>query len=449
MATKSIAFAFGRFNPPTIGHEKLMDMTRGANRNYRIYASQTQDAKRNPLTHTKKVKYMKDMFPVHKRKISRDKLATAIDVLVKLYKEKYTDVVMIAGSDRVAEFDNLLKRYNGKKAAHGFYKFKSIRVVSAGERDPDAEGLSGMSASKMRKAAQDNKFGAFKQGLPKKYKGRELFQAVQKAMGTRTFEEFQIEAKKGPSEKEQERDDFALPNYPVQLPNDKDDGDWVEGDPTNPIDWKFKGDPIEKANKQVVKDRAIQYKDPKTGDNWKEATEVKFYNKKLKKKDTGPTPADQLLPKNTVRRTESKLPPKLQKLVHKPKPKSKDIDDVMKDMTVGGYGHRMEYTQSDASKKFQAQMSRHKKLIGRPKEPEKLSFFLKRAREAGYKVKKEDVELDEVIFNKRAYDSAAKWYGKFTKRGDKSAVALHKAAGMVRGVKDRDLQKHLMKAKLL
>ena len=214
MATKSIAFAFGRFNPPTIGHEKLMDMTRGANRNYRIYASQSQDAKRNPLTHTKKVKYMKDMFPVHKRKISRDKLTTAIDVLVRLYKEKYTDVIMIAGSDRVAEFDNLLKKYNGVKAAHGFYKFKSIRVVSAGERDPDAEGLSGMSASKMRKAAQDNKFGAFKQGLTKKYKGRELFQAVQKAMGTRTFEEFQIEAKKGPSETEQDKDDFGMAEYP-------------------------------------------------------------------------------------------------------------------------------------------------------------------------------------------------------------------------------------------
>ena len=190
MATKSIAFAFGRFNPPTIGHEKLMDMTRGANKNYRIYASQSQDAKRNPLTHTKKVKYMKDMFPMHKRKISRDKLVTAIDVLVKLYKEKYTDVVMIAGSDRVAEFDKLLQKYNGVKAKHGFYKFKSIRVVSAGERDPDAEGLSGMSASKMRKAAQDNKFGTFKQGLPRKYNGKELFKTVQKAMGTRTFREF-------------------------------------------------------------------------------------------------------------------------------------------------------------------------------------------------------------------------------------------------------------------
>ena len=147
------------------------------------------------------------------------------------------------------------------------------------------------------------------------------------------------------------------------------------------------------------------------------------------------------------------------------------------------------YQQSDASKEFQARMKARRERekaagisrVGRPKEPEKLSFFLKRARKAGYKVKKENetyaqriskpvpqgnvsgvggttvmpkmsdgaTEIDEVIFNRRAYDAAAKWYGKFTKRGDKSAVALHEAAGMVRGVKDRDLQKHLMKAKLL
>ena len=128
-------------------------------------------------------------------------------------------------------------------------------------------------------------------------------------------------------------------------------------------------------------------------------------------------------------------------------------------------------------------MARRKAKIGRPKEPEKLSFFLKRARKAGYKVKKEDeetysqriskpvamgnssgvggtigfmpkvsdgaTEIDEVIFNRRAYDAAAKWYGKFTKRGDKPGVALHKAAGMVRGVKDKALQTHLSKAKLL
>ena len=424
MATKSIAFAFGRFNPPTIGHEKLMDMTRGANRNYRIYASQTQDAKRNPLTHTKKVKYMKDMFPVHKRKISRDKLTTAIDVLVKLYKEKYTDVIMIAGSDRVREFDTLLQKYNGVKAAHGFYKFKSIRVVSAGERDPDAEGLSGMSASKMRKAAQDNKFGTFKQGLPKKYDGKEIFKAIQKAMGAKTFREF---------------------------------------------------NEVEELDEAV-----LQPDSPTVGPGLQLKKKVVFHSLK-KKKDTGPTPADQLLPKNTVRRAESKLPPNLQKLVHKSKPKSKAIKDVVDDMTVGGYGHRME-VQSDASKEFQARMARRKAQVGRPKEPEKLSFFLKRARKAGYKVKKEDeetysqriskpvpqgnvsgvggttvmpkvsdgvTEIDEIIFNKRAYDAAAQWYGKFKKRGEKPANALHKAAGMVRGVKDRDLQKHLMKAKLL
>ena len=419
--TKSIAFAFGRFNPPTIGHEKLMDMTRGANRNYRIYASQSQDTKKNPLTHTKKVKYMKDMFPVHKRKISRDKLTTAIDVLVKLYKEKYTDVIMIAGSDRVAEFDTLLQKYNGVKAKHGFYKFKSIRVVSAGERDPDAEGLSGMSASKMRKAAQDNKYGTFKQGVPRKYNGKELFKAVQKAMGTRTFRE----------------------------------------------------------HTEVEIDEAVLQPDtPSVGPGLELKKKVKFYDTKLKKKDTGPTPADQLLPKNTVRRTESKLPSHLQKLVHKSKPKSKEIKAVVDDMKIGITDA---YQQSDASKEFQDRMAKRKKLIGRPKEPEKLSYFLKRARKAGYKVKKEDetysqriskpvpqgnvsgvggttvmpkisdgaTEIDEVIFNKRAYDAAAKWYGKFTKRGDKSAIALHKAAGMVRGVKDKDLQTHLSKAKLL
>ena len=158
---KSVAFSFGRFNPPTIGHEKLMDNTRRANRNYRIYASQSQDPKKNPLKFRNKVAIMKSMFPAQARKISSDKMTTAIDAMVQLYKEKHTDVVMVVGSDRVGEFDKLLKAYNGKRARHGYYKFKSIRVVSAGERDPDAEGVSGMSASKMRKAAQDNDYKSF------------------------------------------------------------------------------------------------------------------------------------------------------------------------------------------------------------------------------------------------------------------------------------------------
>ena len=191
MMTKSVAFTFGRFNPPTIGHEKLMDKTRGANRNYRVYASQSQDAKRNPLNHRNKIKYMKGMFPAHARKIKRDKMTTALDVMMQLYKEKHTDVLMIVGSDRVREFDSLLNKYNGVKSTHGRYKFNSIRVISAGERDPDAEGVSGMSASKMRKAAQANKYNEFKQGLPTTYKGgKDLFKAIQKAMGVKSFREW-------------------------------------------------------------------------------------------------------------------------------------------------------------------------------------------------------------------------------------------------------------------
>jgi len=188
---KSVAFTFGRFNPPTIGHEKLMDKTRGANKNYRVYASQSQDPKRNPLNHRTKVAVMKGMFPAHARKIKRDKMTTAIDVMVKLYKEKHTDVLMVVGSDRVGEFDKLLNKYNGKKATHGFYKFKSIRVISAGERDPDAEGVSGMSASKMRKAAQDNDFKSFQKGLPRGFKqGKLLFKTLQKEMGVKAFREW-------------------------------------------------------------------------------------------------------------------------------------------------------------------------------------------------------------------------------------------------------------------
>ena len=324
---KSVAFTFGRFNPPTIGHEKLMDKTRGANRNYRVYASQSQDPKRNPLNHRNKIKYMKGMFPTHARKISRDKMTTALDVMTQLYKEKHTDVIMIVGSDRVREFDSLLKKYNGVKSTHGRYKFKSIRVISAGERDPDAEGVSGMSASKMRKAAQANKYSTFKQGLPTKYKGgKDLFKAIQKAMGVKSFREF-VEAKKGPSETEQDRDDFALPNYPAQIHPEDDDGDWITGDPTKPLVTTLPVDKkkIDKTNKEVVKDRAVWQKDPKTSDNWKEEVEIDegglthdgpgiapnlhlkpkvVFHPLKKKKDKGPKPSDQMLPKDRAPRIE-------------------------------------------------------------------------------------------------------------------------------------------------
>ena len=316
---KSVAFSFGRFNPPTIGHEKLMDNTRRANRNYRIYASQSQDAKKNPLKFRNKVAIMKSMFPAHARKISSDKMTTAIDAMVQLYKEKHTDVVMVVGSDRVGEFDKLLKAYNGKRARHGYYKFKSIRVVSAGERDPDAEGVSGMSASKMRKAAQDNDYKSFQKGLPPKFKqGKLLFKTLQKEMGIKSLKEWMEVDEVAPpgwghtkAEKEKTKPDkpkSKIGGTAHEFKKDLDSGKFkgLPGDKTYKdkkasmfkLMWsmKKKGDkPHYKPGEKDVLKKKYRGKDGKN-----EASEVKF-NPLPKKKDKGPTPADQLLPKNTSR----------------------------------------------------------------------------------------------------------------------------------------------------
>ena len=136
-----ITFTFGRFNPPTVGHEKLIDATKLASgKDYRVYASHSQDAKKNPLHYNNKVKWMKKIFPKHKSKIQEGgNYRTALDVAVKLYDEGFLNLTMVVGSDRVREFNTLLKKYNGVQSRHGLYDFKTIKVKSAGERDPDAE----------------------------------------------------------------------------------------------------------------------------------------------------------------------------------------------------------------------------------------------------------------------------------------------------------------------
>jgi len=152
-AKGEMTFVFGRFNPPTTGHEKLFEkLKKVSGGSYRIYASKSQDPKKNPLTFKEKIKFMRKMFPKHARNIMADAdVRTVIDIAVKLYDQGYTKVSMVAGSDRVKEFETLLNKYNGQKARHGFYNFEGgIKVISAGERDPDAEGVSGMSASKLR-----------------------------------------------------------------------------------------------------------------------------------------------------------------------------------------------------------------------------------------------------------------------------------------------------------
>ena len=185
--TKEITFTFGRYNPPTIGHEKLFDMVKKQSRGglYRIYASKSEDAKNNPLKFKDKLKHMRKMFPKHARNIMADKdVRTVLDIAVKLYDQGFTKVTMVAGSDRIKEFDILLNKYNGKDSRHGFYNFEgAINVVSAGERDPDAEGASGMSASRMRMAAQQNDLAGFAKGLPASANANDLFNAVRKGMG--------------------------------------------------------------------------------------------------------------------------------------------------------------------------------------------------------------------------------------------------------------------------
>ena len=148
-------FTFGRFNPPTIGHEKLIDaLGREQGKNpgapMYVYPSHSQNPKKDPLPHGRKVAYMKKMFPKYKKNIVVSRSRNVFDIAVELHNKGHKAIVMVVGSDRVDEFSNLLDKYNGVEGRHGFYGFDDIKVVSAGERDPDADGVKGMSASKMR-----------------------------------------------------------------------------------------------------------------------------------------------------------------------------------------------------------------------------------------------------------------------------------------------------------
>ena len=185
-----VVFTFGRFNPPTTGHEKLINKVKsvaGSN-DYKIFPSYTQNQNKDPLPHSLKVAYMRKMFSRHARNIVADKKAiTAMNIAVSLYDQGYTELTMVVGSDRVKEFERLLTTYNGVSGKrHGFYNFKKIKVVSAGDRDPDADDVSGMSASKMRQAAVDGKVQEFESGVPKGFRdARKLYRDVRKHMGIR------------------------------------------------------------------------------------------------------------------------------------------------------------------------------------------------------------------------------------------------------------------------
>jgi hypothetical protein len=181
-----LTVVFGRFNPPTVGHEKLLKSAKriSAGGDIKIYPSRSQDPKKNPLDPNKKVSFMKRMFPEFKDNIiNDDEMKTIFNVLVSANEDGYTSVNIVVGSDRQAEFENLAQKYNGD-----LYTFDQIRVISAGVRDADAEGVEGMSASKMRKAVMDNDFASFRRGTPKTLDDGDtqtLFDAVRQGMGAK------------------------------------------------------------------------------------------------------------------------------------------------------------------------------------------------------------------------------------------------------------------------
>ena len=160
---ETITLVFGRFNPPTIGHQKLLDSAKSiSDGDLKIYPSRSFDPKKNPLDPNQKASLMKKMFPDHAENIVNDEGVKSIfDALKLANDEGYSNVQIVVGSDRVSEFDSLAQKYNGD-----LYEFDSIETVSAGERDAEGEGVEGMSASKMRKAASENDFETFRTGIP-------------------------------------------------------------------------------------------------------------------------------------------------------------------------------------------------------------------------------------------------------------------------------------------
>ena len=190
----SISVTFGRFNPPTVGHQKLLDRVareaKSSGGEYRIYPSRSEDAKKNPLDVGTKIKFMKLSYPDHANSVvDNEEMRTIFDVLTALDKDGYSSVNLVVGGDRVSEFNSLAAKYNGD-----LYTFDEIKVTSAGGRDPDADGVEGMSASKLRKAALEDDYKTFDKGISKDLskKDREaLYLTLRQSMNVKeSFDDF-------------------------------------------------------------------------------------------------------------------------------------------------------------------------------------------------------------------------------------------------------------------
>lgn len=181
----AVTFCFGRMNPPTIGHKQVLDTMAAQGGEMKIFVSQSQDGKKNPLDYSTKIKFIKAMFPEYAGDVVEDSsLNTVVKVASYLYDQGYTAATFVAGSDRLEDMKKLLEAYNGVEGkAHGYYKFETLDFVSSGEREDGAEGVAGVSASGARAAAANGDLEAFKESTGAGELSQKLYDAVRKGMG--------------------------------------------------------------------------------------------------------------------------------------------------------------------------------------------------------------------------------------------------------------------------
>ncbi len=182
---KHVTFCFGRMNPPTIGHAEVFKTMASQGGDFMIFLSQSQDKKENPLSYEEKIKFIKAIHPQYAGHIVENReLNTVVKVASYLYDQGYRHATFVAGSDRLDSFKKLLSQYNGVEGkSHGYYKFELLDFESSGERDPDSEGVSGISASKARAAAANNDLEGFQKATGAGGVAKEMFEAVRKGMG--------------------------------------------------------------------------------------------------------------------------------------------------------------------------------------------------------------------------------------------------------------------------
>jgi len=182
---KHVTFCFGRMNPPTIGHKQVLDTMKSQGGEMKVFVSQSQDPKKNPLDYSTKIKFIKTMFPEYAGDVVEDSsLNTVVKVASYLYDQGYTAATFVAGSDRIDSMKQLLNDYNGVEGkSHGYYKFEVLDFASSGEREDGAEGVAGVSASGARAAAANGDLEAFKEATGAGELSQKLYDAVRKGMG--------------------------------------------------------------------------------------------------------------------------------------------------------------------------------------------------------------------------------------------------------------------------